>query len=146
MPARDAQPFNQPDSQRRVTFARFGYDCAAVVCRLSQTLGSKRADAPMNHTDYENFDFSAAAKEIRTLGGARGTSSVFADTISALYFKAKYGECTAKFLEESLGSPDSVEAAPTGKQIYEYKWAGFQSIQSITRFVISGNRVVGVEE
>jgi hypothetical protein len=39
LPARDAQPFNQPDSQRRVTVARFGYDCAAVVCRLSQTLG-----------------------------------------------------------------------------------------------------------
>jgi hypothetical protein len=36
---RDAQPFNQPDSQRRVTLARFGYDCAAVACRLSQTLG-----------------------------------------------------------------------------------------------------------
>ena len=39
---RDAQPFNQPDKQRRATFARFGQRRAAVVRRLSQTLGLTR--------------------------------------------------------------------------------------------------------
>jgi hypothetical protein len=34
-----AQPINQPDSQRRVTSVRFCLRTAAVVCRLSQTLG-----------------------------------------------------------------------------------------------------------
>jgi len=34
-----AQPFNQPDTQRRATFARFGCFRSAVACRLSQTLG-----------------------------------------------------------------------------------------------------------
>jgi hypothetical protein len=100
----------------------------------------------MNHSDYENFDFLSAARVIRTLGSARGTAGVFADTVCALYFKAKYGECSAELVEECLGAPDSVEVQPTGKRIYEYTWIGFQSIQSKTRFVISGSKVVGVEE
>ena len=40
-----AQPFNQPDTQRRATFARFGCFRTAVACRLSQTLGIGECEA-----------------------------------------------------------------------------------------------------
>ena len=39
----DAQPVNQPDKQRRSTFSRFRLRRAAVVCRLSPTLGISRS-------------------------------------------------------------------------------------------------------
>ena len=99
----------------------------------------------MDHSDFENFDFDRAAEEIRALGDARANSSVFADAICALYFKAKNADYSAELLERCLGAPDQIEAKTNGDRVLQYNWVGFQSIQSRTRFVVVGSKVVGVE-
>lgn len=99
----------------------------------------------MDHTEYERFDFSSAAQKIRLCGPKRDESPAFADAICAFYFKVKYNEVSVSSLVECLGAPDSTETLSPGSEALEYKWVGFQGIRSSTRFLVIGNRVVGVE-
>jgi hypothetical protein len=95
---------------------------------------------------FEDFDFSNAGAQIRSLGASRGASDIFAEAINAFYFRLKSTEVRFSELKGCLGAPDRM-GAEGDLSFAEYDWEQFVSgnlIRASTRFLISDDSVVRV--